>query len=73
MRLSPQTHRQLQRFRSLRRGWWSFLLLGVLAAAALLAELLVSNRALFVSYQGKWFFPSYGAIHTGREFGYGYD
>ena len=73
MRLSPQTRRQLQRFRSHRRGWWSCLTLVVLAATALLAELLVSNRALVIHYQGNWFFPSYGAIHTGREFGFDYD
>ncbi len=73
MRLSPQTRRQFQRFRSHRRGWWSFLILGVLAVAALFAELLVSNRALVVRYEGKLFFPSYGAIHTGREFGFDYE
>jgi len=73
MRLSPQTRRQLERFRKIKRGYWSFLVLGALVAAAVLAEVLVSNRALIVSYHGHWYFPSYGAIHTGREFGFDYE
>lgn len=70
LQLSPQTRKQLRRFRSLQRGWWSFLALCVLALIALGAELLVSKRALFVSYEGRWYFPTYGAIHTGTEFGF---
>jgi microcin C transport system permease protein len=73
MRLSPQTRRQLKRFRSIRRGYGSFLVLCLFAVFALLAELLVSNRALLVSYGGRLYFPTYGAIHTGREFGYDFD
>jgi microcin C transport system permease protein len=73
LRLHPQTARKLQRFRRIRRGFVSFLVLCVMATLALLAELLVSHRALIVRYDGEWFFPSYGAIHTGREFGFEYD
>jgi microcin C transport system permease protein len=70
MRLSPQTRRQLKRFRSIRRGYGSFLILCLFALAAVFAELLVSNRALVVRYHGHFFLPTYGAIHTGRDFGY---
>jgi len=73
MRISPQTRRQLKRFRSIRRGYGSFLVLCLFAVLALLAELLVSNRALAVHYGGHTYFPTYGAIHTGREFGYDFD
>ena len=73
MTISPQTRRQFQRFRSIKRGYGSFLILLVLAVVCLLAELLVSNRALLVRSGGRLYFPSYGAIHTGREFGLGYD
>jgi microcin C transport system permease protein len=73
MSLSPQTRRQLKRFRSLKRGYGSFLVLLVLAVVSLGAELLVNSRALVVHYHGKTYFPAYGAIHTGREFGYDYD
>jgi microcin C transport system permease protein len=71
--LSPQTRRQLKRFRSLKRGYASFLALLLLAAISLGAELLVNSRALLVHYRGRTYFTAYGAIHTGREFGYDYD
>src|SRR5699024_4979893 len=68
----PLTRRKLQRFRQIRRGYVSFLILAALVVLALLAEVLVNNRALAVRYEGKWFFPAYGAIHTGTEFGLDY-
>jgi microcin C transport system permease protein len=71
--LSPQSLRQFRRFRSIKRGYFSFVILLLLAAASLGAELLVNGRALLVHYQGKTYFTAYGAIHTGREFGLGYD
>ena len=37
------------------------------------AEMLVNNRALIVSYQGKLYFPTYGAFLPGTTFGLGYD
>jgi microcin C transport system permease protein len=37
------------------------------------AEMLVNNRALMVSYQGKLYFPTYGAFLPGSTFGLGYD
>jgi microcin C transport system permease protein len=72
MRLSPQARLQLRRFRSLKRGFGSFVILLLLSVLALLAELLVSNRALLVKYDGRLLAPSYGAIHPGRDFGYDY-
>jgi microcin C transport system permease protein len=44
-----------------------------LAVVSLGAELLVNSRALLVHYRGRTYFPVYGAIHTGREFGSDYD
>ncbi len=73
LRLDPITRKKLRRFRSLRRGYWSFLLLVGLVAFACLAELFVSSRALVVRHEGRWFFPSYGAILPGRTFGLDYD
>jgi microcin C transport system permease protein len=73
MRLSPQARTQLRRFRSLRRGYGSFLALVFLSALALFAELFVSNRALLVSYDGRLYIPIYGSIHPGRDFGLGYE
>lgn len=76
MRLLPQLHpgtqKKLYRFRQIKRGYWSFWILVVLLVSALFLELWVSNRALLVSYNGKVYFPSYGAVIPGEEFGLGY-
>lgn len=72
-KLNPLTRRKLRRFREIRRGYIAFLILGACILFSLVAELFVNNRALAVRYDGTWFFPTYGAIHTGREFGLEYD
>ncbi|MEO7598491.1 MAG: ABC transporter permease subunit [Opitutus sp.] len=68
----PQTKKKFARFRAIKRGYYSFLVLAGLTVLAIVAELLVNNRALVVRYEGEWFFPTYGAIHTGKEFGLDY-
>ncbi len=72
IRLNPQTIKKLRRFREIKRGYYSFLILTVLLSLSLLAELLVNSRALIVSYQGELFFPTYTAFHPGTDFGLDY-
>jgi len=73
MRLSPLTVKKLKRFRSIRRGYWSLVLLSVIFVVTLCGEFLVNNRALFVSYQGRWHFPAlHSGIYTGEDFGLDY-
>jgi microcin C transport system permease protein len=72
MPLSPITLKRFRRFRSIRRGWWSLLLLAAILVASLFAELWVSNRALLVRHNGNSSFPSYGAIIPGTSFGLDY-
>ena len=72
-KLNPITRRRWTRFRALRRGYYSTLILGTLLLLCLGAELLVSNRALIVSYEGNWYFPTYGAVLPGKMFGLDYD
>ena len=50
MALNPLTVRKLRRFRSIKRGYWSFMILVGLIVVSLIGELLVSNRALLVRY-----------------------
>jgi len=73
MTLSPLAHKQWQRFRSIKRGYYSALLLVVLLAMSCGAELLVNNRAVLVSYHGTLFFPTYGHFLPGTTFGLDYD
>jgi microcin C transport system permease protein len=72
-RLDPLTRRRWARFREIKRGYWSAVLLGGMIFLSLIAELWVNNRALLVRYDNQWFFPTYGAIVPGRTFGLDYD
>ncbi|MCU0792237.1 MAG: ABC transporter permease subunit [Opitutaceae bacterium] len=71
-RLNPITLKKLRRFRSLRRGWWSFWLLTALVLFTFAAELFINHRALVVRHDGRWFFPAYGDVLPGDTFGLGY-
>jgi len=70
--LNPQTLKKLRRFREIRRGYISFLILMALIIASLGGELLINNRALVVSYEGNLYFPTYTEFHPGTEFGLDY-
>jgi len=69
IRLNPLTRKKLQRFRSIKRGWWSFLLLVGAFGMSLVAELWVSKKALIVSYEGNLYFPTYSSFYSGEDFG----
>jgi microcin C transport system permease protein len=72
IRLAPQTLKQWRRFRSIKRGYYSLLLvLGLLVASAF-AELLVNSRALIVKHAGEYYFPTYAAFLPGTTFGLDY-
>jgi microcin C transport system permease protein len=71
-RFNPLTRRRWSRFRELRRGYWSAIILGGLILLSVFAELLVNNRALLVHYQGHWFFPTYADVLPGKTFGLDY-
>ena len=70
--LNPQTRKKIQRFRQLKLGYGSLILLLAILIASLFAELFVNNRALLVKYQGSYFFPTYTAFHPGSDFGLDY-
>lgn len=71
--LDPQTVKQWKRFKSIKRGYWSAIILGVLLGLSLVAELLVNSRALIVSYEGNWHFPTYVGVIPGSKFGLDYE
>lgn len=73
MKLSPQLYESLKKFTTIRRGYWSFILLMLMVVASIFAELWISNRPVIVNYQGKIFFPTYGDIVPGTAFGLDYD
>ncbi len=71
--LDPLTTEQFRRFRSIKRGYYSFILFVILLLFALTAELFVSNRALLVKHDGRFYFPTYGDILPGSVFGFDYE
>lgn len=71
-RPNPQTLKRLRRFREIKRGYYSFLILVVFLLLSLFGELLVNNRAIIVSYEGELYFPTYSAFHPGTDFGLNY-
>ena len=73
MKLNPLTIRKLKRFRSIKRGYYSFITLLFLILITLFAELLINNRALIVYYEGNFYFPTYGKLIPGITFGLEYD
>lgn len=70
---NPQTLKKIRRFRAIKRGYYSFVAVVALLVVTAFGELLVNNRALFVSYEGDWYFPTYTAFHPGTDFGLDYE
>ena len=69
MPLNPLTLKKLQRFREIKRGYYAAVLLITLTFLSLFAELVISDRAVFVNYNGEWHFPTYGDVELGAEYG----
>jgi microcin C transport system permease protein len=70
--LSPLTRKKLRRFKSIKRGYYAFILFAAMILASMFAEVLVNSRALVVRYQGRYYFPVYGAMIPGKGFGLDY-
>lgn len=71
--LSPQSKRRWQKFKSLKRGYYSFIVLSMLVLMSLFAEIWVNNRPIIVSFNDKLYFPTYGDVIPGKTFNLGYD
>ena len=56
---NPITLRRIQRFREIKRGYYSLLILVLLVVMAMLDQSIVGRRALAVRYQGEWTFPAF--------------
>ena len=72
MKLNPLTIKKIRRFKSIKRGYYSFIIFAVMIFVSIFAELLVNNRAVIVHYEGKYYFPTYTQMITGTTFGLSY-
>ena len=70
---SPQAKRRWQRFKSIKRGYYSFIAVCILIFVSLFAEIWVNNRPIIIHYNDSLYFPSYGDILPGNTFGFDYN
>jgi microcin C transport system permease protein len=71
-KLDPLTQKKVRRFKEIKRGYWSFLILSTLLILSLFAELFVNSKALVVRYQGEYSFPVISDVKSGKEYGLDY-
>ncbi|EGA68867.1 ABC-type transport system, permease component [Vibrio sinaloensis DSM 21326] len=72
LNLNPLTLKQIKRFKEIKRGYWSLMLLSVMLVMSLAAEVLINSKALMVSYQGSYYFPVFSDVYSGSKFGMDY-
>ena len=73
IRLNPLTLKKIQKFKSIKRGYYSLIIFTFLVFLSLCAEMLINSRALIVQYNGQYHFPTYGGIIPGTTFGLDYE
>jgi len=73
VKINPLTVKKIKRFKSIKRGYYSFIIFCLMILLALSAELFVNSRALVVRYEGRYYFPTYGDLIPGKTFGLDYD
>jgi microcin C transport system permease protein len=67
---NPLIERRKQRFREIKRGYYSLLILLCLGGLAALDQVVVGKRALAVQYQGRWCFPAFQTVDLkNKDFG----
>ncbi|MGC9451560.1 MAG: ABC transporter permease subunit [Oceanipulchritudo sp.] len=69
IRLNPLTVKKLRRFKEIRRGYYSFVVLLFLSILSLFSEVIANNKALVVRFEGETVFPVFSDVMLGHEFG----
>lgn len=69
IKLNPLTLKQIKRFKQIKRGYWSLIILSVMLLLSLFAEALINSKALVVRYQGEYYFPMVSDVYSGKTFG----
>lgn len=76
IKIDPLTRKRFRRFRKIKRGWVSFLILVTLTVLSLFSNYIANRRAIMVWYEGKAYFPTYTFIPVstfGMTDEYGFD
>ena len=56
-----------KKFKSIKRGYYSFILIIGLYLLSFLLPILVSSKALVVNYEGKFYFPAFRDVMPGMN------
>jgi len=67
------TLQKLARFKSIKRGFWSLILLFILIFISFFAECFINSRALMVYHNGDFYFPTYTKMIPGSKFNLNYE
>lgn len=70
--MSNRSSSPWSRFKSIKRGYYSLMLLGSMILISLCAEFLFNSKALIVQYQGNYYFPVLSSPIDGDVFGLDY-
>lgn len=70
--LHPVTRRRLQRFRGMRRAWWSLCLLVGLYGVSLVSELICNDRPLLIRFEGRTLIPLFRYVSERDVLGEGH-
>ncbi len=57
-----------RKFRTLKRGYYSFIAILVLYILSFLNPLMINNKALLVKYNGQYHFPAFGNYYPAKHF-----
>ncbi len=71
--MNPVTLKKIERFKSIKRAFWSLIILLIMIFISFFAESFINSRALLVYYNGDLFFPTYTDMIPGSKFNLGYD
>jgi ABC-type microcin C transport system permease subunit YejE len=67
---TPIFTKRWKKFKSLKRGYYSFLIIVSLFVLSWFSELLINNRAVIVKYQGKYYFDTLFKFYSSKTFGF---
>jgi len=73
MKINPLTRERIRKFKALKRGYYSLVLLLILVIASVFSECIANSRALLVYFNGNFYMPTYGEMIPGKTFGFSYD
>ena len=70
LRLPPEYAKRVERFKKIKRGYWSLIISGCVILLAAMDQCLVGKRALLVVHNGHWYSPALTrAVLPGSTFG----